>query len=73
MFHLKVASGSGIDDLGTEFERHIFDLISQDCDPGKINGFCEGAFDGFAMSLSFKPLMFLISSFPLRALFVRRE
>ncbi|XP_068729703.1 pleckstrin homology domain-containing family H member 1-like isoform X1 [Montipora capricornis] len=33
LFHLKVASGSGIDDLGTEFERHIFDLISQDCDP----------------------------------------
>ena len=34
LFHLKVASGSGIDDMGTEFEKHIFELISQDCDPG---------------------------------------
>ncbi|XP_044163612.1 pleckstrin homology domain-containing family H member 1-like isoform X1 [Acropora millepora] len=33
LFHLKVASGSGIDDMGTEFEREIFELISQDCDP----------------------------------------
>ncbi|CAH3122183.1 unnamed protein product [Porites lobata] len=33
LFHLKVASGSGIDDMGTEFEKHIFELISQDCDP----------------------------------------
>ena len=37
MFHLKVASGSGIDDMGTEFEREIFELISQDCDPGKVD------------------------------------
>ena len=35
LFHLKVASGSGIDDMGTGFEKHIFELISQDCDPGK--------------------------------------
>lgn len=34
---MKVASGSGIDDMGTEFEGEIFELISQDCDPGKVD------------------------------------
>ncbi|KAJ7357469.1 Pleckstrin y domain-containing H member 2 [Desmophyllum pertusum] len=33
LFHLKVVSGSGIDDMGTEFEKSIFQLIAQDCDP----------------------------------------
>ena len=25
--------------MGTEFEREIFELISQDCDPGKVDSF----------------------------------
>ncbi|XP_022810522.1 pleckstrin homology domain-containing family H member 2-like isoform X3 [Stylophora pistillata] len=33
LFHLKVASGSGIDDMGTEFEKSIYQLIVEDCDP----------------------------------------
>jgi len=35
LFHLKVASGSGMEDMGTNFEKSIFQLIAQDCDPGK--------------------------------------
>ena len=41
LFHLKVASGSGIDDMGTAFEKHIFELIAQDCDPGNTTCTCS--------------------------------
>ena len=50
-----MASGSGIDDMGTEFEKHIFELISQDCDPGNT-------YLLFSNNLSIKLIVLLIGS-----------
>ena len=39
-----MASGSGIDDMGTEFEKSIYQLIVEDCDPGNSSSFPSKVF-----------------------------
>lgn len=39
-----MASGSGIDDMGTEFEKSIYQLIVEDCDPGNNSSFPSKVF-----------------------------
>ena len=68
-----MASGSGIDDMGTEFEKSIYQLIVEDCDPGNNSSFPSKVFPSPRSRLSrrlalnigycsfFTSLVFLIS------------
>ena len=62
-----MASGSGIDDMGTEFEKSIYQLIVEDCDPGNNSSFPSKVFPSpfppvTQVSFKYRLLQFLYQS-----------